>query len=513
MDGIFRTFLLTAILDARTLPAGTVLTPDLAIIGGGPAGISLALALADSGHKILLLESGGVNFDPKAQSLYAGSQSGVAYTALDGGRLRFLGGSTNHWGGWCRPLDAIDFETREWMPYSGWPFARKEIEPYYARAQSLVEAGPWVYDDADAMVTDNGPVLPLGAGGIYTSWFQFSKTRGDILPTHFGQRYQDELKRAAHVTPLFHANVTGIKLSRDGGAVDHLDIATLTPAGPGHRFTVKPRYVVLACGGMENARLLLASNDVMKPGIGNQNDLVGRFFADNPIPRDTATLVLFDGSIAGFYNNSLTMPNGAVLRAVFAPTAQYARTKGVMSSLTTVEYPVPLDALGTAAVVATAQALGVDASHAKAYSLGSGLELAPDPDRRLTLTDERDALNMPRLKLNMKIADSDFAHCRLALAELGRQLLASRTGMIKLTYNRRDEWLAAMDWGNHHLGTTRMSADAKTGVVDAQCQVHGVPNLYVAGSSVFPTYGASNPTLNLLALTLRLGDHLKKVMA
>ena len=85
--------------------------------------------------------------------------------------------------------------------------------------------------------------------------------------------------------------------------------------------------------------------------------------------------------------------------------------------------------------------------------------------------------------------------------------------MIKLNYDRREEWLAAMDWGNHHLGTTRMSADPKTGVVDAHGQVHGVPNLYVAGSSVFPTYGASNPTLNLLALTLRLGDQLKKVMA
>ena len=98
-------------------------------------------------------------------------------------------------------------------------------------------------------------------------------------------------------------------------------------------------------------------------------------------------------------------------------------------------------------------------------------------------------------------------------AELGRQLLASRTGMIKLNYDRREEWLAAMDWGNHHLGTTRMSADPKTGVVDPQGQVFGVPNLYVAGSSVFPTYGSSNPTMNLLALTLRLGDRLKKVMA
>ena len=505
---------MTAIIDARTLPAGTVLTPDLAIIGGGPAGISLALALEGSGLKVLLLESGGMAFNAKDQSLYTGSQSGVPYTALDGGRLRFLGGSTNHWGGWCRPLDPIDFETRDWVPYSGWPFGRQEIEPYFARAQSLVEAGPWVYDAADGMVTDNGPMLPLDKGGVYTTWFQFSRTRGDILPTHFGQRYQDDLKRASGVTPLFHANVTGIRLARDGGHVDHLDVATLTDSGAaGTRVTVKPRYVVLACGGMENARLLLASNDVIKPGIGNQNDMVGRFFADNPVPRDTATLVLFSGNIAGFYNNSLTLPNGTILRAAFAPTPAFARTGGLMGSLTTVENPVELNPLGVAAVVATAQALGVNAANAKAYSLGCGIELAPDPDRRLTLTGTRDALDMPRLKLAMTIADSDFTHYRRTMSELGRQLLASRTGMIRLTYDKREEWLANMDWGNHHLGTTRMSVDPKSGVVDAQGQVHGVPNLYVAGSSVFPTYGASNPTLNLVALTLRLGDHLKKVMA
>ena len=103
---------MTAFLDARTLPDDTVLAPDLAIIGGGPAGISLALALASTKLNILLLESGGANFDPQNQKMYAGSQSGLSYIALDAGRLRFLGGSTNHWGGWCRPLDEIDFEKR-----------------------------------------------------------------------------------------------------------------------------------------------------------------------------------------------------------------------------------------------------------------------------------------------------------------------------------------------------------------------------------------------------------------
>jgi len=499
---------LTAFLDARSLPANTTLTPDLAIIGGGPAGIALALALAESGHDILLLESGGQAFDSKTQAMYQGREDGIPYVALDSGRLRFLGGSSNHWGGYCRPLDAIDFERRDWMPDSGWPFGIDELKPYFARAQALVEAGPWLYDRVGPELAGSGAVLPLAPGGLYTSWFQFSKTRDSVLPTYFGHRYGDDLKRAARITPLLHANVTALRLSPNAKTMERLDVATLT----GNRLTVKPRFTVLACGAMENARLLLASNDVIKPGIGNQNDLVGRYFADHPIPRDVATMVVFDGNLASFYGNAATLANGAIVRAALAPSAGFARAQNLTGSLTTVENPVELDELGIAAVVATSQALGVDASNAKAWSLGCGMELAPDPDRRLSLTDEKDALDLPRLKLEMRIADADLARYRQTLTELGRQLLAARLGMIRINYHTRHQWLAAMDWGNHHLGTTRMSDDPKRGVVDAQGRMHGVDNLYVAGSSVFPTYGASNPTMNLLALTLRLADRLKTVM-
>jgi choline dehydrogenase-like flavoprotein len=500
---------LTTPIDARTLPTGTELTPDLAIIGGGPAGIALALALADTRLNILLLESGGMNFDPAVQKMYAGADNGTDYAALDAGRLRFLGGGTNHWGGWCRPMDAIDFEARDWMPHTGWPFSRGAIEPYYARAQELVEAGPWIYDKGAEAVASKGAMLKLDAGGVYTSWFQFSKTRGDVLPTHFGTRYQDALKRAANVKPLLNANVTGIRLAANAQQVERLDVATLN----GKHFTVKPRFTVLAAGGMENARLLLASNDVMKPGVGNQNDVVGRFFADNPIPRDVATLVVFAGALPSYYGSNVVTDKGAVMQATFAPTADFMKARRVAGSLTTVEHPIELDETGKAAVITTAIALGVNAANAKSYLLGCGMELAPDPDRRLILTGEKDALGLPRLKLNMFIADSDFARYRQTLTEMGRQLLASRTGMLRLNLDRPEEWQKTMDWGHHHLGTTRMHDDPKQGVVDADGAVHGIANLFVAGSSVFPSYSASNPTLNLIALTLRLADHLKKVTA
>ena len=497
-------------LDARNLADGTVLSPDLVIIGGGPAGISLALALAHTPIKVLLLESGGMGFEAETQKLYEGAETGVPYIPLDATRLRFLGGSTNHWGGWCRPLDESDFEKRDWVAHSGWPFSRKELEPYFPRAQELVEAGPWLYDkladDAPAL----GPMLKLDNGGVYTSFFQFSQWRGNArhLPTHFGERYAADLKRVPNLQVMLHANVTALKLAKDAASLDRLEAATLS----GGRFAVKPRYTVLAAGAIETTRLLLASDDVMTAGVGNQNDLVGRYFADHAIPRDTATLVVFGGKLPGYYQTNLNT-KGAHFRATFSPTEDFKRERHVLGSLATVEQHVELDELGKATAAETAAALGVDGSKARAYSLGCGIELMPDPERRLTLTGERDALGMPRLKLDMRISDADFARYRETVKELGRQLLAAKSGMLRLQRKTREEWLAVMDWGNHHLGTARMHDDPKQGVVDADCKVHGIANLFVAGSSVFPTYGASNPTMNLVALTLRLAHHMKGLFA
>jgi len=499
---------LSAFIDARTVPGGHVIETDVAIIGGGPAGISLALALVPTRLRMVLLESGGTTFDARTQALYDGRESGYPYLRLDASRLRFLGGSTNHWGGWCRPLSDIDFEARPWMPHSGWPFSRDEIAPYLKRAQSLVECGPLVYDGGAQWMRSLGAPLALAPGGVYTSWFQFSRMRGSVLPTHFGERYGDDLKRIARLAPYLHANVTAVRLAADGNNVERLDVASLS----GKRFAIKPRVTVLACGAMENARLLLASNDVMTGGIGNGNDLVGRYFADHPIPRDTATLVAFDGNVAPFYTDNKEV-GGAILRATFSPTEEFQRRHALPASLTTVENEIKLDELGQAAVATVAGVLGIDASNAKAFSLGCGMELMPNPDRRLTLSRERDALGMPRLDLHMQVSDANFAYYRTTLKELGRQLLAARIGMIRLNRQSHADWLSVMDWGNHHMGTTRMHDDPKQGVVDADCKVHGIANLYVAGSSVFPTYGASNPTLNLVALTLRLAAHLRKVFA
>jgi choline dehydrogenase-like flavoprotein len=461
------------------------------------------MALANLPIKILLLESGGLEFEDDTQKLYEGPETGnVKYLALEASRLRMLGGSTNHWGGWTRPLDPSDFDKRSWLPFSGWPISHSEFTRYIPRAQELIEAGLPIFDKL-RHEDRFGPEVKFSKGGVYTSWFQFSKSQDD-LPTPFGKRYADTLQKQANLQVMLHANVTGLRLAHDAAALDHLDVATLS----GGKFQVKPHHTVLACGAVENARLLLASNDVMKTGIGNDNDLVGRFFADHAIPRDTATLVLFNGLIPPYWKTTIDM-QGVHARATFSPTEQFKAEHNILGSLTTVEQHIDLDPLARAAIAVTASALGVDGSRAKGWSLGCGIEMAPDPDRRVTLTTQRDALGMPRVQLDMRISDQDFRRYRKTMKELGRQLLAAKTGMVRLNRRTRPEWLATMDWGNHHLGTTRMSDDPKTGVVDANLKVNGVANLFVAGSSVFPTYGSSNPTMNLVALTLRLADYMK----
>ena len=494
-----------AFIDARSVPDRSTIETDLAIIGGGPAGISLALALADASFRVLLLESGGMQFDAATQRLYAGVEKGVSYIPLETTRLRYFGGCSNHWGGWCRPLDPVDFEKRAWLPWSGWPFPRSEIEPWFARAQSLVEAGPFIYDDPKPWTRSFGAPLRLGSGGVYTTYFQFSKQRDSVLPTHFGERYADDLKRIANLGVYLHANVTALRVGHDARSLAHLDVATLG----GNRFTVRPKAAVIATGGIETPRLLLASNDVMRAGVGNTHGLVGRFFADHPIPGQTATLVVFDGRIAPYYQ-LVQAANGSNFRAAFAPSDSFRRSHRLHGALATVEGEVQLDAIGQAALAEAAGALGADPSNMRAFTLGCGMEVAPDPDRRLTITGDRDALGMPRLKLEMRLSDDDFARYRMTLKELGRQLLVARTGMLRILHSSRAEWMSVMDWGNHHMGTARMHSDPRQGVVDADMKVHGVSNLYVAGSAVFPTYGASNPTLNLLALVLRLAARLKR---
>ena len=259
-------------VDAHEVPEGTILDTDVCIIGAGAAGITLAREFIDAPFRTSLLESGSLEYDEATQNFYRGRNVGRKYFELDACRLRYFGGTTNHWGGWCRPLDAIEFEDHDWAPYSGWPFGLEDLLPYYFRAQNVCQLGEYGYDNTYLQDHVGGKLLPLDEGQMVTEVIQLSP------PTRFGQIYRPTMQRARNVTTYLNANVTSIETGETQNEVTRSRVATLN----GHKFWITAKYYILAAGGIENARLLLVSNKTRTAGLGNENDIVGRFFMDHP---------------------------------------------------------------------------------------------------------------------------------------------------------------------------------------------------------------------------------------
>lgn len=264
------------LIDIRKLPEDSLIESEICIVGAGAAGIAMAREFIDRPERVCLLESGGLDFDEATQALYGDENIGNSYYPLKETRARYLGGSTNLWGGWSRPLDEIDFEVRPWMPYSGWPISKAELGPYYQRAQEVCNLGPFEYDFAyweDTFRQHQYQPIQFSQE-IAPCFWQI------IPPSHlrFGQVYRAELEGARNIETYLHANVVELETDDTAQSVTRLRVATLE----GKQFWVKAKAFVLAVGGIENPRLLLASNQVQKVGLGNQYDQVGRYFMEHP---------------------------------------------------------------------------------------------------------------------------------------------------------------------------------------------------------------------------------------
>ncbi|MGB9150432.1 MAG: FAD-dependent oxidoreductase, partial [Burkholderiales bacterium] len=262
-------------IDTRQLGDGAVADTTVCIIGGGVAGITIALELEKSGIDCIVLESGGHEADDATRDLYRGENVGLPYDFADGCRSRFLGGSSNCWGGWCRPFEDIDFQQRDWVPNSGWPFGAEEVAPYYARAHELLQLGPVNYDPSfweAAINRADVRRLPFTRQKIYDVICQFSP------PSRLGKAYRDQLSSAKHVRIYLYANAVDIRTDDGGQTVRTVHAKTLS----GRLVSARAKQYILATGGIENARLLLASNKITPNGIGNSLDLVGRYFMDHP---------------------------------------------------------------------------------------------------------------------------------------------------------------------------------------------------------------------------------------
>ena len=548
-------------VDLNDCSGHTETEADICVIGAGAAGITIARELAGGQLSVALLESGGIRHEPDIQLLHCGESVGAKYGPLEETRVRYFGGTTNPegWGGWCKPLDSLDFEERAWVPHSGWPFARETLEPWYWRAQRVCELGPYDYDLERWRARVRKPLgeLPLTGARVVTQLAQISP------PTRFGRRYGAELDAAENVVVYLHANVTEIVTDRDGSTARSVEAVTLE----GRRLSVACRYVVLAAGGIENARLLLLSRRANPAGLGNDHDLVGRFFSDHPALdlgeiefSERGLPDLYDPyfkfrkrvrTLRGVYDRSLvagslnltpeTQIHEGVLnyRAWIAPTfpgqpgarqetAAAAALRRLYLSAREREVPATLrrdleavlrrpdhaawTVFGRLAGRLTRLGRFVRPDRLiEHYRLVNIIEPEQLSESRVMLAETTDPLGVPRVRLDWRVGPLVQTTLATAHEILDEELRDRGIGRLvdpfRLGQEKRFE--EALGWVWHHMGTTRMHVDPERGVVDSDCRLHSASNVYVAGSSVFPTPGNDMPTLTIVALALRLADHLR----
>ncbi len=499
---------------------------DVCVVGAGAAGISIALRLANSRFGVCVVESGGFDLDPKVQSLYDGESVGHERADPMGCRLRYFGGTTNHWQGWCAPLDANDFKVRSWVPHSGWPISKQDLDPYYEAALKIVELEAYRYERGQFPVEDRD-IPPFDPNKLRVRYWQYSP------PTRFGTRYRDTLRRANNIDVVLNANTVKIETDATAHRVEAIHIRTLT----GRAGIVRARYFVLACGGMENPRLLLQTRDVAPTGLGNGSDALGRFFLQHP-ERTVAEVVTDEPEslVRAFNQRRSEIGDVRAHMTCAAPLQEqfrllnagfdlnvirdfgpgYTALHEVKTDIRHGEWPSHLDKK----LWAVLSDLGGVASDLYKSARGeiSSLELVahaeqtPNPDSRITLTNERDALGMPKLRVDWRLTRDDKRSMLESTLRVGEELARLKLGRIKIAewlLGDEDDWPKWIWSGCHHMGTTRMSDDPRSGVVDRDCRVHGVKNLYVAGSSVFPTGGYVTPTFTIVALALRIADNIK----
>lgn len=552
------------IADARTAGLPDRIEADLVIVGAGAAGITLALALADTRLQVILVEAGGPRYSAAAQAFYAGEAvDPAAHSPVDMYRRRVFGGSTTLWGGRCIPFDPVDLEERPWMEHARWPFGHEEVAPHIPRAMDILEAGAPEFCAREAL----GGQAPMVAGVIDEDVI-LDRIERFSRPTDFGKRYREQLERAPNIRLFVNAPITQIRLSEDGTAA-----GIVFDAG-GNAIAVDAPRVVIAAGGIETPRLLLAGNSARPRGLGNEHDLVGRFYQCHLegevgrlrflVPPERVRLD-YERSHDGVYCRRYIWLSpeaqrrhrlaGLVVRPAHPGIVDPDHRDPVLSAMYLAKaFIVPEYARKMTALEHQARskrggsAFAWHAAHFRNIVLGSprlaafaadwtqrrilasrklpsvvlgdprGLypadvngEQEPNRDSRIALGSERDALGIPRVRVSWRATEADYRRLLAGLQRIAKAFAKSDT--VRLSLDGVDEAYLAktiVPIGGHHVGTARMAEDPCHGVCDANGEVFSVPGLFVAGAAVFPTSSFANPTLTLVALTLRLAEHLKR---
>ena len=514
---------------------------DICIVGAGAAGITLAMELTNRGLGVVLLESGGLDLEEEAQSLNEGTcvsewQIDPMYT-----RLRQFGGTTMHWGGSCSPLDPWDFDRRDWVPDSGWPFGPEELAPHYQKAFSYCQIDTPRFDpDYWASVTPefSGGRMPLGNGLAEKIYLKSP-------PTRFGTAYRAAIDGKDGLCTVFlHAHVLEIETDDAGVTATALVLAGADNARP----RVTARAFILA-GGMENARLLLLSNKTLPSGLGNGYDTVGRWFMTHlSVMTGSAKLNLSPG-VSQYYGldgwETRFKEQVIPFTVAIQPTRESQEEHRMLNSVVFLDESysgerspgfkalrrivkralygqIPEDLSGDIGKVISdiddiAGALygrvSGDADY-RTLDLGYFAEQAPNRDSRLMLGDRLDRYGQRELVIDWRSSEIDKHTILETQNLLSREFGALGLGRLNVEFDdMEDPWPRIPDSASHFMGSTRMHDNPRYGVVDTDCRVHGMENLYISGGSVFPTSSSAMVTMNIVALSVRLAHHLSSKLS
>lgn len=521
------------LVDARSLPEATEIAADFCIVGAGAAGIVLALELQRlTTARIAVIEAGGLHTEPEVDETCEAADIGHRAIKLDVNRLKVLGGSTGHWGGNCAPLDPIDFEVRPWVPHSGWPITKEEIDRHFDQAQTYcgLMARDYSVDFWRRRFEGFAAVqIPLAHTAFDDKIFQ-------RMPTRFGEHYRPDLAREDTNTHVYlNAHALALESNDVGSRVNALRVGCLD----GKRHKVLARHFVLAAG-IENARLLLLSNDIVSAGLGNQYDQVGRYLIGHLNTMSGFAMLRKHRELLDYYNIEtdtldVHFSNGLQLRPEVQAREQVLNYVCFLYGMWPSDEITGMHAVRELSGIfrgrPPSRSIGDNlaqiardfpklADHAleRIVSVGFGhlqhfFEQAPNPHSRIRLSQERDALGINRIAADWRFTELDKR--TLVRAQNLLSLAFGQVGVGRIApemTKESDPWPDNLQSSGHFMGTTRMSDDPRHGVVDRNCRVHGIGNLFIAGGSVFPTAGATMVTCNIVALAIRLAIHLRTVL-
>jgi choline dehydrogenase-like flavoprotein len=474
-------------LSVNTLPK----VADFCVVGSGPAGMTLALALGDHGRSVILLEAGGFHQTDQSQDIYKGDVIGDPYFELDSARLRYLGGTSGHWGGQCLPLGEIDFQKKEGFENAHWPIEKKDLDPYLAKALSILD----IPKLPDEVILDH-------EFGIKQLSVSYSKVA-------FGEKYRERLNSSKTITCVTNANLTGLKT--DGQRVVSANVTNFS----GQSASVMAKYFVLAMGGIENSRMLLWCNHQAAGKIVDPRAPLGRYWMEHPSFKVGYALIDLRAPKSVQRETRLVGLTDAVKRKlstlncqIFARELPREATQALLRDLLCV---APKAGAWAASLIGKKLVCGVQ--------FAAECEQEPIRNNHVKLSEtKRDRFGIPLTELHWKKTDRDLATLQKSLTQFNDYVMARNLGRIKF-----NNWVFGNDGfpdfrvtgddgaGYHHMGGTRMADSVNDGVVDSTCRVYGQNNLYIVGSSVFPACGSSNPTLTIVQLSLRLAEHLRNV--